>query len=62
MASKPTGLIKWAVGIRLSMLEDPGRKELEDEINIHGFQWLDEYMENILAGPKNESVTPYIQL
>jgi hypothetical protein len=37
------------------MLDDPGRKELQEDINIHGYQWLDEYWENILAGPKNES-------
>lgn len=55
MPSEPPGIVQWTVAIRLSMLDDPGRKELQSDIDINGYQWLDEYWENILAGPKNES-------
>jgi hypothetical protein len=55
MAFEPPPLVAWAVNIRLAMVDDPGRKQLFNDIALHGYQWLEEYWENIVAG-QNEWV------
>lgn len=53
-ATHRPGIISWALGIRTTMANDPGRQYLEDQIQCNGFLFLDDYIDNILAGPKQE--------
>jgi hypothetical protein len=48
------GLLQWAMSIRVTMASDPGRQIFHDQIQTHGFRFLEDYLENILAGPKQE--------
>jgi len=48
------GFLKWATSIRVTMANDPGRQIFKDQIETHGFRFLEDYLENILAGPKQE--------
>jgi hypothetical protein len=54
------GFLAWATSIRTTMANDPGRKFFQDQIQTHGFIFLDDYLDNILAGPKQEYVPPSI--
>ena len=38
------------------MANDPGRQLLEDQIQSTGFLFLDDYLDNIMVGPKHECV------
>lgn len=49
-----SGIETWMSGIRMTMLNDPGRQLLEDQIQSTGFLFLDDYLDSILAGPKQE--------
>lgn len=53
MASN-AGLLAWATTLRVSMINDPCRQMLSDAFQTHGFRWLDEHLENVLAGPERE--------
>ena len=48
------GIAAWALEIRMSMINDRGRQTLEDEIQVNGFDFLQNYLTDILAGPKRE--------
>ena len=50
------GFLEWATSIRIIMANDPGRQFFHDQIQNHGFLFLEGYLENILAGPKQEWV------
>ena len=50
------GIIIWANAIRTTTANDPGRQTLQDQIQANGFLFLDDYLENILAGPRREYV------
>ncbi|KAJ3564387.1 hypothetical protein NP233_g8329 [Leucocoprinus birnbaumii] len=41
------------------MVNDPGRKLFQEQVQTHGFSFLDDYLENILAGAKQD---PLIEL
>lgn len=56
------GLLDWANSLRLGMENDPGRQYFKDQIQSHGFSFLDDYLENIIAGSRKESVFPHIPL
>lgn len=49
-----TGLLEWSNAIRLSMANDPGRQLFHDQVNNHGFLFLQDYMDNILCKTKQE--------
>ena len=51
-----SGLEVWAMGVRNTMSNDPGRQSLEDDLKLNGFLFLENYLEGILAGPKREYV------
>jgi hypothetical protein len=48
------GLLEWSNSIRFSMATDPGRQLFQDQINAYGFLFLDDYLDNILSGAKQE--------
>lgn len=54
--SSNLGIMTWATSIRLNMANDPGRQYVEDQIQEHGFKFLDDYLATVLEGPKEECV------
>jgi hypothetical protein len=58
MAQQLSGVAAWMSSIRTSMAKDPCRQLFEDQVQTHGFIFLEDYLENILDGPKQE----YVQL
>ena len=48
------GLLQWANGIRLTMATDPGRALFKEQVQMHGFSFLDDYLDNILLNVKQE--------
>jgi hypothetical protein len=36
------------------MANDPGRKIFQEQVQTHGFSFLDDYLGNILSGAKRE--------
>jgi hypothetical protein len=64
MAQQLSGVAAWMSSIRTSMAKDPCRQLFEDQVQTHGFIFLEDYLENILDGPKQEYVKldyPYFQ-
>ncbi|KAJ7706194.1 hypothetical protein B0H17DRAFT_615314 [Mycena rosella] len=53
------GLLEWCNSTRFTMANDPGRQLLQDQIQTHGFLFLTDYLDNILAGPRRD---PLIEL
>lgn len=51
-APSSDGILLFMSGIRLRMLHDPRRQAFEDQIQIHGFNFLDDYLEDVLVRPK----------
>lgn len=51
---RPGAVMSWMASIRTTMASDPGRQAFEDEIQSTGFHFLEDYLANILAGPKHE--------
>jgi len=54
--------LEWANGIRFSMVNDPGRQSFKEQIDMYGFRFLDDYLDNILSKPKQESVSNHSEL
>ena len=48
------GLLQWANGIRLTMATDPGRALFKEQVQMHGFSFLDDYLDGILLNVKQE--------
>jgi len=48
------GLLQWANNIRLTMETDPGRALFKEQVQMHGFSFLDDYLDNILSNAKPE--------
>jgi hypothetical protein len=48
------GLLEWCNSTRFTMVNDPGRQLFQDQIQTHGFLFLNDYLDNILAGPRRE--------
>ncbi|KAG2072654.1 hypothetical protein BDR04DRAFT_396410 [Suillus decipiens] len=61
MAHPAPGIIAWTTSIRTSMAKDPCRQLFEDQVQTHGFIFLDDYLENILAGPKQEAIIDLVK-
>ncbi|KAJ7225524.1 hypothetical protein GGX14DRAFT_639397 [Mycena pura] len=53
------GLLEWCNATRLFMANDPGRQLFQDQIQSHGFLFLTDYLDTILAGPRRD---PLIEL
>ena len=56
MTTAQGNLLGWANDIRLTMAKDTGRGFFQQAVQTQGFLFLDDYLENILAGPKKEYV------
>jgi len=54
------GLLEWANSVRFTMANDPGRQFFQDQIQTYGFLFLDDYLDNILAGAKQEYVRHFV--
>jgi hypothetical protein len=50
--TKESGIYAWIATMRASMANDPCRQLFEDQVQTHAFIFLDDYLEHILAGPK----------
>ncbi|KAG6381160.1 hypothetical protein JVT61DRAFT_5561 [Boletus reticuloceps] len=50
--AKESGIHAWMASVRTSMATDPCRQLFEDQVQTHAFIFLDDYLEHILAGPK----------
>ncbi|KAG1783946.1 hypothetical protein EV702DRAFT_1056471 [Suillus placidus] len=61
MAHPAPGIVAWTTSIRTSMAKDPCRQLFEDQVQTHGFIFLDDYLENILAGPKQEAIIDLVK-
>ncbi|KAJ7244788.1 hypothetical protein B0H12DRAFT_802889 [Mycena haematopus] len=53
------GVLEWCNSTRFTMVNDPGRQLFQDQIHTHGFLFLNDYLDNILAGPRRD---PLIEL
>ncbi|KAJ7634294.1 hypothetical protein DFH06DRAFT_1003774 [Mycena polygramma] len=53
------GLLEWCNATRFTMANDPGRQLFQEQIQTHGFLFLTDYLDNILAGPRRD---PLIEL
>lgn len=53
---KESGIHAWMASVRASMANDPCLQLFEDQVQTHAFIFLDDYLEHILAGPKQASV------
>jgi hypothetical protein len=48
------GILRFMNNVRFSLAMDPGRQLVQDHIQFHGFSFLDDYLETVLAGPQRE--------
>lgn len=62
MAESQSGILAWASAIRSTLQNDPSKQLFNDQIQTHGFLFLDEYLDGILAGPKKEFVQQFSSL
>ncbi|KAF8807394.1 hypothetical protein BYT27DRAFT_7189481 [Phlegmacium glaucopus] len=53
------GLLNWANSVRLTMTSDPGRQLFKEQVQTHGFLFLDDYLDSIVSGQKQD---PLIEL
>lgn len=49
-----SGLVEWSNAIRFTMANDPGRQLFHEQVQNHGFLFLDNYLANILSGATQE--------
>ncbi|THV04963.1 hypothetical protein K435DRAFT_714094 [Dendrothele bispora CBS 962.96] len=47
--------LEWANSIRFNMVNDPGRQSFKEQIDMYGYRFLDDYLDNILSKPKQDS-------
>ncbi|KAL0581622.1 hypothetical protein V5O48_000438 [Marasmius crinis-equi] len=50
------GLLQWGNSIRFLMANDSGRESFQQQVHTHGFLFLDDYLDNILARPKQDAM------
>ncbi|KAF9270206.1 hypothetical protein L218DRAFT_888608 [Marasmius fiardii PR-910] len=56
-----TGLLQWGNSIRFLMVNDSGRESFQQQINTHGFIFLDDYLNNILARPNQDTLIDLVK-
>lgn len=54
MAVTNAGVLAWCDSIRLTMAKDPGRELFDAQVQQHGFDFLDNYLENVLSRQPTE--------
>ena len=50
------GLLSWSNSILLTMASDTGRQDFKDQVQTYGFLFLDDYLDDIIYGTKQEWV------
>ncbi|KAF9053831.1 hypothetical protein BDZ89DRAFT_1153517 [Hymenopellis radicata] len=55
------GLLQWSNEIRRAMASDPGRQLFADQIQKDGFLFLDDYLDNILSGAKQDGLIDLVK-
>ncbi|PCH35146.1 hypothetical protein WOLCODRAFT_166072 [Wolfiporia cocos MD-104 SS10] len=55
-----SGVLAWCDSIRFEMARDSGRQLLEQQVQST-LDFLDDYLENVLAGPRKETVTDLLK-
>ncbi|KII94385.1 hypothetical protein PLICRDRAFT_27217 [Plicaturopsis crispa FD-325 SS-3] len=61
MAESQSGILAWASAIRFTLQNDPSKQLFNDQIQTHGFLFLDEYLDGILAGPKKDPIIELVK-
>ncbi|KAA1471500.1 hypothetical protein DENSPDRAFT_819784 [Dentipellis sp. KUC8613] len=61
MSQDGTGIVAWATTIRKTMSNDPGRQMFDDKIQSRGFLFLDDYLDNILSGGRQEAIVDLVK-
>ncbi|KAF8560347.1 hypothetical protein OG21DRAFT_1452349 [Imleria badia] len=56
-----SGICAWMSSVRASMANDPCRQLFEDQVQTHAFIFLDDYLEHILAGPKQGPIIELVK-
>ncbi|KAF8140270.1 hypothetical protein EV363DRAFT_1500545 [Boletus edulis] len=59
--AKEGGICAWMASVRASMATDPCRQLFEDQVQTHAFIFLDDYLEQILAGPKQGPIIDLVK-
>lgn len=54
MAVTNTGVLAWCNTMRLTIAKDPGRELFDTQIQQHGFDFLDNYLEDVLSRQSTE--------
>ncbi|KAK2461924.1 hypothetical protein APHAL10511_006387 [Amanita phalloides] len=54
-------LLNWANGIRFTMAIDPGRALFKEQVQTHGFSFLDDYLNNILLNAKQDALIELVK-
>jgi hypothetical protein len=55
-------LLGWANSVRMTMTNDPGRELFQEQVQTYGFSFLDNYLNDILSGAKQEYVATWSPL
>ncbi|KAF8640492.1 hypothetical protein AX17_000154 [Amanita inopinata Kibby_2008] len=55
------GLLQWANGVRLTMATDPGRQLFKDQVQTHGFSFIDDYIDNILSNAVQDQLIDLVK-
>ncbi|KAG8929954.1 hypothetical protein FRC02_004840 [Tulasnella sp. 418] len=50
------GIVKWASNIHNRLQNDPTRAAFKELVQVQGFLFLEEYLEEVLKGPKDQPV------
>ncbi|KAG7099202.1 hypothetical protein E1B28_001069 [Marasmius oreades] len=56
-----TNLLQWSNSIRFLIANDSGRESFQQQINTHGFLFLDDYLNNILVKPKQDALIDLVK-
>ncbi|KAF8622468.1 hypothetical protein AX15_006987 [Amanita polypyramis BW_CC] len=55
------GLLQWANAVRSTMATDPGRALFKEQVQTHGFSFLDGYLDNILSNAKQDALIELVK-
>ncbi|CAK5280218.1 unnamed protein product [Mycena citricolor] len=55
------GLLEWCNATRFSMANDPGRPAFEGQIQKQGLHFLNDYLDNILASPRQDPLIDLVK-
>ncbi|KAB5590517.1 Inner centromere protein, ARK-binding region protein [Ceratobasidium theobromae] len=53
------GFAQWATGVRNRMAADPGRADIKDQVQCHGYLFLHEYLDDVLNAPRLDNVIEF---